>query len=342
MELAHQISSGDVTDGLRYCFNAVIVDCKANRIPQATPEHLLLEIVRNAQTFAETFSEFRSSIYGIMRELQGYVDDQPRVESGNLRAQPTWQWSAMLERASKERIACGDGLIDVEHMLLALCTGGEARIIAILSCCGVSIERLREVLLARLAIKRAGSRGGQAESFSQVCYLRRPWEEQPGRITNRNGFLVAEVFTEGVWVRANTAQAANLFRRALAVDKLKSGDLVVGWSGERSGVYGRYHEFKDGFHWLYTFAGKLVKHLLVEPYAYQRFDRVYAKVDGCWHRCVYQQNQNGKHLVQTEDRAKCPLLVTELRLAAEHAAIVKAAEQAAATATADEVVVGLA
>lgn len=78
-----------------------------------------------------------------------------------------------------------------------------------------------------------------ADSIKTV-YVQRGANGLTGRVIGVKGSLVAQVKVDGNWRRANTKQAAALFRNALRLELVKPGEEVVGWDARNRAVKGTY------------------------------------------------------------------------------------------------------
>jgi hypothetical protein len=114
-----------------------------------------------------------------------------------------------------------------------------------------------------------------------IMYLQGPYERFPSCVHRVDGELVATFRWERGWVYADTARAANIFQRALAVTLLKAGDIVCGWT-KNGWQFGEYVEGNGKSHIFRTADGTTYSTEVAEPHAFKRGDEVLAKVDGQW------------------------------------------------------------
>ncbi len=129
-----------------------------------------------------------------------------------------------------------------------------------------------------------------------IMYLQGPYERFPSCVHKVDGELVATFRWERGWVYADTARAANIFQRALAVMLLKAGDIVCGWT-KNGWQFGEYVEGNGKNHIFRTADGTTYSTEVAEPHAFKRGDEVLAKVDGQWLPGVFQKYQDGQYFV---------------------------------------------
>lgn len=129
-----------------------------------------------------------------------------------------------------------------------------------------------------------------------IMYLQGPYERFPSCVHRVDGELVATFRWERGWVYADTARAANIFQRALAVTLLKAGDIVCGWT-KNGWQFGEYVEGNGKNHIFRTADGITYCTEVAEPHAFKRGDEVLAKVDGQWLPGVFQKYQDGQYFV---------------------------------------------
>lgn len=130
-----------------------------------------------------------------------------------------------------------------------------------------------------------------------------------GRIVSVRGKYVAQVGdgTENGWQRANTKQAASLFRNALHVSNLTVGDKVVAWNGNRL-VLGHFvGHFCDQYE---VSTGRRDRNLFVDhilPFTIAQSEGVWvfrngmqvaAYVDEKWVRATWLGYEDGMHQVR--------------------------------------------
>lgn len=109
-----------------------------------------------------------------------------------------------------------------------------------------------------------------------IMYLQGPYERFPSCVHKVDGELVATFRWERGWVYADTARAANIFQRALAVMLLKAGDIVCGWT-KNGWQFGEYVEGNGKNHIFRTADGTTYSTEVAEPHAFKRGDEVLAK-----------------------------------------------------------------
>lgn len=129
-----------------------------------------------------------------------------------------------------------------------------------------------------------------------IMYLQGPYERFPSCVHKVDGELVATFRWERGWVYADTARAANIFQRALAVMLLKAGDIVCGWT-KNGWQFGEYVEGNGKNHIFRTADGTTYSTEVAEPHAFKRGDEVLAKVEGQWLPGVFQKYQDGQYFV---------------------------------------------
>ena len=144
---------------------------------------------------------------------------------------------------------------------------------------------------------------GAAAKPELIMYLQGPYERFPSCVHKVDGELVATVRWERGWIYADTAQAAAIFQRALAVTLLKAGDIVRGWTknGWQFGTYVQgFVEGNTKGHIFRTADGTTYLTEVAEPHAFKRGDEVLAKIDGEWLPCIYQQCKDGQQFVRLD------------------------------------------
>ncbi len=129
-----------------------------------------------------------------------------------------------------------------------------------------------------------------------IMYLQGPYERFPSCVHRVDGELVATFRWERGWIFADSARAANIFQRALAVTLLKAGDIVRGWT-KNGWQFGEYVEGNGKSHIFRTADGTTYSTEVAEPHAFKRGDEVLAKVDGQWLPAVFQKYQDGQYFV---------------------------------------------
>ncbi|MBI3394487.1 MAG: type VI secretion system ATPase TssH, partial [Spirochaetia bacterium] len=114
--------------------------------PEAAPEHLLMELVRQDSGMAQMIlSRIGVPVASVSSIIEKYLDSLPRVE-GQQDVRPSAAFAQVLTKAQAEAKKRGDQYLSGEHVLLAYLGDKQNRLVGQLSALGLTVEVVVEAL----------------------------------------------------------------------------------------------------------------------------------------------------------------------------------------------------